>query len=230
VLLSGGIDSAVAALIARGESADVRFLTFDYGQRNRRELAAARAVARSIDPRARHDLVRLDFRAVAESRRSALLRAPADGLGADYRYYVPGRNLIFLAHAAALAESDQRNAIFVGSNLQDARRRDGSGYPDSGGEFLRLVEESLRRGLKYAPLLELRAPLLHRNKFEAIQLARDRGFDLALTWSCYRSGARACGSCGACEARLLNFPWAGMVDPLPYRIPATQALLAALRP
>jgi 7-cyano-7-deazaguanine synthase len=230
VLLSGGIDSAVAALIARGESADLRFLTFDYGQRNRRELQAARAVARAIDRRARHDVLRLDFRAVAESRRSALLSGPTGGGETEYRYYVPGRNLIFLAHAAALAESDERSAIYFGSNLQDGRRADGTGYPDAGREFVRLAEETVRRGLKYAALLELRAPLLHRNKFEAIQIARDSGFDLALTWSCYRSGTRACGACGACEARLLNFHWAGMVDPLPYRTPATQALVAALRP
>jgi 7-cyano-7-deazaguanine synthase len=229
VLLSGGIDSAVVALIARDECADLRFLTFDYGQRNRRELKAARAVARAIDSGARHDSVRLDFRAVAESRRSALLGAPAD-TGAEYRYYVPGRNLNFLAYAASLAESDQRSAIYFGSNLQDARRGSGDGYPDSGADFLHLAEEVMRRGLKYAAGLELRAPLLHRVKFEAIQIAAERGFDLSLTWSCYRSGARACGDCGACEARLLNFHWAGLNDPLPYRVSTTQALVAALRP
>jgi 7-cyano-7-deazaguanine synthase len=231
VLLSGGIDSAVAALIARDESADLRFLTFDYGQRNRRELAAARAIARAIDPRARHDVVRLDLRTVAESGRSALLRAPKGGGAAgEFRFYVPGRNLIFLAHAAALAESDRRDAVYVGSNLQDARRPDGSGYPDSGSEFLRLAEETVRRGLKHAASLELRGPLLDRTKFEAIRIADERGFDLALTWSCYHGGARACGSCGACQQRLLSFHWAGMVDPVPYRRPPTQALLAALRP
>jgi len=231
VLLSGGIDSAVAALIARDENAELRFLTFDYGQRNRRELAAARAVADVIDPKARHDVVRLDLRAVAESGRSALLGAPNGGAAAaEFRYYVPGRNLIFLAHAAALAESDRRDAVYIGSNLQDARRRDGSGYPDTGREFLRLAEETLRRGLKHAASLELRGPLLDRTKFEAIRIARDHRFDLSLTWSCYLNGARACGSCDACQARLLSFHWAGMVDAVPYRRSPTQALLEALRP
>ena len=231
VLLSGGIDSAVAALIARDESTELRFLTFDYGQRNRRELAAARAVAHAIDPEARHDVVRLDFRLVAESQRSALLRAANGGTAAaEFRYYVPGRNLIFLAHAAAVAESDQREAVYIGSNLQDARRPDGSGYPDAGREFLRLAEETVRRGLKHAASLELRAPLVDRTKFEAIRIARDHRFDLSLTWSCYLGGPRACGCCDACQQRLLSFHWAGMVNSLPYRRPPTQALLEALRP
>lgn len=232
VLLSGGIDSAVAALIAREENADLRFLSFDYGQRNRRELAAARAVKQAIAPAARHDVIRLDLRAVAEGGRSALLRTGKGGgaTATDFRYYVPCRNLIFLAHAAALAESDRRDAIYIGSNLQDARRPDGGGYPDSGRDFLRLAEETLRRGLKYAASLELRGPLVDRTKFEAIRMARERGFDLALTWSCYRSGAQACGSCDACQARLLSFHWAGMVDPVSYRRSPTQVLIEALRP
>jgi 7-cyano-7-deazaguanine synthase len=138
--------------------------------------------------------------------------------------------MIFLAHAAAVAEVEDLSRIYVGSNLQDAVQPDGSGYPDSGPSFLAAAEAALRLGLKYAASVQIRAPLAAMTKFEAIRLAHDRGFDLALTWSCYENGPAACGECGACRARLTNFHWAGLVDPLPYRVSQDEALVRALLP
>ncbi len=230
VLLSGGIDSAVVALLACEELEHVHFLSFDYQQANRTELECARDLARSLRPGAPHDVVRLDLSVLARSRRSALLSGPGLGSESPYRHYVPGRNMIFLAHAAAVAEVEDLRRIYVGSNLQDAVRPDGSGYPDSGTAFLKAAQTAVNRGLKFGGPVEIRAPLLHRNKFDAIRTGHDRGLDFSRTWSCYTEGPAACGECGACRARLTNFHWAGMVDPIPYRIPQAEALAGAFGP
>jgi 7-cyano-7-deazaguanine synthase len=217
----------VVAVLARAETDHVRFLTFDYGQSNRVELSRARAIAAAAAPGAPHDVVRLDLSVLARSKRSALLGG-GTAAGASYRHYVPGRNMIFLALAAAVAEVEDLGRIYVGSNLQDAVRPDGSGYPDSGLPFLKAAAAAVNRGLKFGGPIEIRAPLVSTNKFEAIRFAHDRGFDLSLTWSCYEDGPTACGECGACRARLTNFHWAGLADPVPYRVPQSEALAKAL--
>jgi 7-cyano-7-deazaguanine synthase len=224
VLLSGGIDSAVCALIAREESDHLHFVTFDYQQRNARELESARSIHRHLAPEAPHDVVRLDLSPLARARRSGLLAGTESVREPEYRYYVPGRNLIFLAHAAALAEVEGLDTIYFGSNLQDARRSDGYGFPDSGDEFLRRAEEALNLGLKYAERVAVRAPLLGINKFEAILQGHDLGLDFGLTWSCYGAGPQACGTCSACIARLINFHWAGLADPVEYGAPQGRLL------
>jgi 7-cyano-7-deazaguanine synthase len=224
VLLSGGIDSAVCALIAREESAHLHFLTFDYQQRNAVELQCARSIRRAIAPEAPHDVVRLDFSMLARSRRSGLLTAKDAPSEPQYRYYVPGRNMIFLAHAVALAEVEDLDTVYMGSNLQDAVGPDGHGFPDSGEPFLKAAEQALNRGLKFAEV-EIRAPIVGINKYEAILYGHDRGFDFSLTWSCYDEGPEACGVCTACTARLTNFHWAGLEDPVPYGRPQPLVLI-----
>jgi 7-cyano-7-deazaguanine synthase len=224
-LLSGGIDSAVCALIAREESRHLHFLTFDYQQRNARELGCSRAIHRAVAPDAPHDVVRLDFSTLARSRRSGLLGAANGVAEPQYRYYVPGRNMIFLAHAVALAEVEDLDTVYVGSNLQDAVGPDGHGFPDSGEPFLKAAENALNRGLKFAGRVEIRAPIVGINKYEAILYGHDRGFDFGLTWSCYDDGPEACGVCTACTARVTNFHWAGLEDPVPYRVPQPQVLV-----
>jgi 7-cyano-7-deazaguanine synthase len=133
--------------------------------------------------------------------------------------------LIFLAHAAALAEVERLDTIYMGSNLQDAVGPDGNGFPDSGDTFIRSAENALNLGLKYANRVEIRAPIVGVNKFEAIIYGCERGFDFGLTWSCYDNGPQACGECTACQARLTNFHWAGLTDPVPYRVPQPQILV-----
>lgn len=144
--------------------------------------------------------------------------------------------MIFLAHAAAIAESDSIETIYIGSNLQDAAGtplqgaigQPRGGYPDSGSEFLQAAEVALNKGLKYINRLRIRAPLLAMSKFEAIRFGYDHHFDFRSAWSCYKNGTRACGKCSACRARLLNFHWAGLVDPSSYEIPYNTALMKAL--
>lgn len=227
VLLSGGVDSAVASLMAAQEHEHLHFLSFDYRQANRKELDSARRIAKLLEKKAPHDVVALDLTPVARSNRSRLLsgRSRQDH---PYLSYVPGRNLIFLSYAAAVAEVNDVGAIYIGSNLQDSMGPDGQGYPDSSAGFVRAAETALNEGLKYADPIRVVAPLLGMNRFDVIRYGHARGFDFRLTWSCYGDDVEACGSCGACRARILNFHWAGLVDPIAYRVPFERALSLAL--
>src|SRR5262249_44510480 len=230
VLLSGGLDSAIVSIIAAERHSYVHFLTFDYRQTNRREIASARKVRSALRRRGPHPVLQLDLSPSAKSGRSGLLSARPTRR--EYGYYVPGRNMIFLAHAASIAESDDIETIYVGSNLQDAAGTplsgDGGsssrGYPDSWREFLRSAEAALNKGPHYARPVRIEAPLLAMNKFEAIRYGLEHRCDFRSTWSCYRNSARACGACPACRARIVNFHWAGLVDPIPYAIPYRAAL------
>lgn len=234
VLLSGGIDSGVVSLIAARRCRRLLFLSFDYGQRNGCELEAARRIAARFESRGPHEILSLDFSLVARSGRSDLLGrdggpgTPDCGVPGLYDYYVPGRNLIFLAHAAAVAEAADLDAIYMGSNFQDAQDPQGRGYPDSGEAFVHLAEKALNCGLKYSAGVAIEAPLLGMNKFEVIRYGHRRRFDFGITWSCYRNGPVACATCSACRARLLNFHWAGLIDPVRYPTGFDEAVSLAL--
>ncbi len=226
ILLSGGLDSAVVALMACEGEARPHFLSFEYQQQNRRELDCSLAVAKKLSPSSPHHRVSLDFAAVARGSDSGLLREPGvEDETTDY--YVPGRNLVFLAHAAAVAESYGLVEIHLGSTLQDARAADRA-FPDARPEFLGVLQEAIGHSRRSGESVRIVAPLLDRPKFDAIRFGHQRGFDFALTWSCYRDGPMACGACPACRERLMNFHWAGLADPLPYRDGQTQALARAL--
>lgn len=227
-LLSGGLDSSVAAVLARRDHARLALVTFDYGQANRRELRAAAAVAAWLQPEGGHHVVALDFSAVAAAQKSKLLAGAGEG-AAEFRYYVPARNLIFLAHAAALAEVWGADAVYVGCTLQDAPHANSAGYPDSTPAFLAAVQAALREGLKFDRALRIEAPLAARTKFDAIGDGRRLGLDFGITWSCYsENDAVACADCPACWSRLLSFHWAGLQDPIPYALPHDEALERAL--
>src|SRR5436190_17832696 len=97
VLLSGGLDSMVVAALARERGFAINALTIDYNQRHRREIEAARAIARHLGA-ARHVVLPLDLRQFGGSALTDDLAVPKDGVGPDIPItYVPARNLIFLA-------------------------------------------------------------------------------------------------------------------------------------
>ena len=147
VLLSGGIDSSVASIVALQRSNQVYFLTFNYRQINRKEISCARQIAKALAARAPHIVVTLDFRALESAKRSHLLSPNIGSYKHSYRFYVPGRNMIFLAHAAAIAEVNDIHAIYLGSNLQDALH--GSvGYPDSDFYVFKICRASYKQGTK----------------------------------------------------------------------------------
>lgn len=220
VLLSGGLDSATTAAVARRDGLRLFALSFDYGQRHRQELKAAERVAASLGV-ARHVVMKIDL---AQFGGSALVGdgdVPKDrsesamGFGIPITY-VPARNTVFLAIAAAYAETIGAQDLIVGFNVLDY-----SGYPDCRPQFLRAFERVLAAGTKAGAGWRIHAPLLRMTKAQIIRAAVRAGMDLSLTHSCYdpdRRG-RACGACDSCVLRHRGFVEAGVPDPTPYRLP-----------
>lgn len=226
VLLSGGLDSATCLAIARAECDECHAVTFEYGQRHRAELDAARAVARHLGASS-HRLLTLDPSPFAGS---ALTDGPAvpaareaDAMGSEIpATYVPARNLIFLALAAGLCEVLGARSLYLGANAVDY-----SGYPDCRPEFLGAFErtanlatkqgvEAEARGQRW---LDVRTPLLRLPKAEIIRRGVGLGVDFARTHSCYDpdSIGLACGRCEACVLRRAGFEAARIPDPTRYR-------------
>ena len=216
VLLSGGLDSMVTAGLAHEAGFALHALTIDYGQRHRRELAAAEAIAAHLDV-ARHVVLPLDLRQFGGSALTADIDVPKTGVGTDIPItYVPARNLIFLSLTVGFAEASGASDIFIGVNALDY-----SGYPDCRPEFIASFAETARlatkAGVEGSPFV-IHAPLQHMGKAEIAAEAARLGLDPAWSWSCYDPSpdGRACGLCDSCRLRLKGFADASLVDGLDY--------------
>jgi 7-cyano-7-deazaguanine synthase len=219
VILSGGLDSATCMGIAAAEGYELYPITFDYGQRHRKELDHARRVAEHYRVGERHKIIALGF--LKEFGGSALtdpaIPVPEAGSPAADDIpvtYVPGRNLLFLSIAASYAEVLGADAIYIGVNALDY-----SGYPDCRPEFIARVEDVIRyatkTGVQGRPI-RIATPLIRWTKAEIIREGLRLGVPYHLTTSCYNGGEKACGVCDSCRLRLKGFAEAGSVDPIPY--------------
>jgi 7-cyano-7-deazaguanine synthase len=212
VLLSGGLDSMVAAGIARERGFALNALTVDYNQRHRREIEAAREIAHALGA-VRHVVLPLDLRQFGGSALTADLAVPKGGLGDEIPItYVPARNLIFLALTLGWAEPLGVHDIFIGVNALDY-----SGYPDCRPEFIASFAETARLatrdGVEGRPFA-IHTPLQHWGKARIAREAQRLGFDPAMSWSCYdpTPDGRACGLCDSCRLRRAGFAEAGVAD------------------
>ena len=129
--------------------------------------------------------------------------------------YVPFRNGVFLSIAAALAEKERCDAIFIGVVQEDS-----SGYPDCGAEFIGAFERALDLGTSRDFHPRIKTPLVHLSKAQIVSLALEIGVPLELTWSCYEREDAACGLCDSCLLRLKGFAGADAKDKIPYVIEA----------
>jgi 7-cyano-7-deazaguanine synthase len=212
VLLSGGLDSMVAAGLARERGFVLNALTIDYNQRHRREIDAARHIALALGA-ARHVILPLDLRRFGGSALTDELAVPKSGLGEDIPItYVPARNLIFLSLTLGWAEPLGVHDIFIGVNALDY-----SGYPDCRPEFIASFAETARLatkdGVEGRPFA-LHTPLQHWRKARIAQEAHRLGLDPAMSWSCYdpTPDGLACGLCDSCRLRRAGFAEAGVED------------------
>lgn len=212
-LLSGGLDSCVAAAWARDRGDGLVALTARYGQVHDRELAAARAVADALD--ADHRVVDLPLGAFGGSSlvgEGDIEDRAIEEIGDDIpSTYVPARNTVLIAVAASLAEACQADRIVIGANA-----RDYSGYPDCRPEYLEAMERALALGTKRGVEgdgVEIVAPLVDDTKAEIVERGVDLDAPLEHTWSCYRGGETPCGACDACKLREKGFAEAGIEDP-----------------
>lgn len=215
VLLSGGLDSATALLQAVQNGFETSAASFHYGQRHSIELERARVLADRYCKK--HFILRLD---PVLFQNTALVEGGPDvpgGRDIDDSIpvtYVPARNILFLSHALALAESHNFDHIFIGVNALDY-----SGYPDCRPEFIEAFEKmaalGMKRGVEGRPV-RIEAPLVHLGKADIVRLGARLGLDFALTSSCYSPGpaGEPCRVCDSCQLRALGFRDAGIKDPL----------------
>jgi len=222
VLLSGGLDSATTAAIARADGYELFALSVDYGQRHRFELEAADRVAKSLDIR-RHVRLSIDLAQFGGSALTSDMQMPksrtADEMGVGIPVtYVPARNSVFLSLALAFAETLSASDIFIGVNAVDY-----SGYPDCRPEFIaafeRLAGLATKAGVEGSAKFKIHTPLIRMTKAEIIRRGTELGVDYGLTHSCYDpdAGGASCGQCDACLLRLHGFADAGLIDPLVYQ-------------
>ncbi len=220
VLLSGGLDSATALAVARGEGFECYALSVDYGQRHDRELESARRVAGALGAR-QHLVLRLDLRAIGGSALTADIAVPKSRSESEMSAgvpvtYVPARNTIFLSHALAWAEVLESSDIFIGVNALDY-----SGYPECRPEYVaafeRMANLATRAGVEGSMRLRIHTPLIELSKAQIVRLGAELGVDFGLTWSCYepQPDGRACGRCDSCLLRRKGFSEAGLRDPVP---------------
>ncbi len=213
VLLSGGLDSATALYYAKNRGWRVRAMIFDYRQRHKKEIPAAKKIAERagcpftviklpIPPKG-SSLVDKET-ALPARRRIDPRRIPST--------YVPARNIVFLSFGVSYAEARGAEAVFIGANAVDY-----SGYPDCRPEFFRAfgkaVEKGTKSGVRGKPVRIL-TPLIRKTKAQIIRTGTQLGVPYHLTWSCYRGGRKPCGVCDSCRLRARGFREAGIRDPL----------------
>lgn len=219
ILLSGGLDSATVAAVAREEGYLLHAMTFSYGQRHDTEIKSAKQLVQKMGIE-KHLLIDIPveiFRsALTSSEDSAVPKNRDINQSEIPDTYVPARNILFLTYALAYCESIGASDIFIGANAVDY-----SGYPDCRPEFFESFMEMARVGTKMGVQgnkIEIHTPLLKMTKGEIIGLGTSLGVDYSATHSCYDPGedGEACGKCDSCILRKKGFEDAGIPDPTRY--------------
>jgi 7-cyano-7-deazaguanine synthase len=230
ILVSGGLDSAVALAVARRDGFRCHALSIDYGQRHRVELEAARRIAAAAGV-VRHAVVAIDLRALGgsaltdDSMPVPKGRSDAAISRGVPSTYVPARNLVFLSLAVGWAETLEGAPVFIGVNQVDY-----SGYPDCRTDFIRAFESAAAMGTRAGTEpgrspVRIHTPLATLSKAQIIRLGADLGVDFSMTTSCYDPGTPsdagrpvACGRCDSCIIRRRGFAEAGVPDPTAYAV------------
>ena len=211
-LLSGGLDSATAAALAQEAGHRVIGLSFDYGQRHRRELIAASAVAQALQL-AEHHTISVNLAAWGGSALTdAAIAVPTAGVedGVIPSTYVPGRNTVFIALGLSLAEARGAERLVLGVNAVDY-----SGYPDCRPDYLaafQTLADLASKAGREGHGAQLWAPLVEWSKTRIVQEALRLGVPIADTWSCYSGGSEPCGLCDSCRIRDAALRAAGRPD------------------
>ena len=214
-IVSGGLDSVTLLhYLVKSEGRRPAVISFAYGQKHSKELAYAREQVALLDCE-RHlvlDLQPLQGLFASSALVSETIAVPdmVDVTGDPQpSTYVPNRNMIFLALAAAFAEANGVSDVFYG-----AQRHDMYGYWDTTPQFLERLNNVYRLNRKTP--IQIEAPFVNHSKADIVRLGIELGVDYGRTWSCYAGQETACGRCPTCAERLEAFAELGLSDPLPY--------------
>jgi 7-cyano-7-deazaguanine synthase len=215
VLVSGGMDSATAAMEARERGYELYFLHTSYGQETEaKERQCAEALAERLDAA---DYLHVETEHLARIGASSLTDDELDVADADLdsdeipTSYVPFRNANLLAMAVSYAEANDCEAVFVGAHSEDY-----SGYPDCRPEFFDAFQHVADVGTKPETEIDVLAPFVEWSKTDIAARGEQLGVPYEITWSCYRESEPACGTCDACAFRLKAFQEIGVRDPIEY--------------
>ncbi len=225
-LVSGGMDSCVAAAIAH-EKYRAAFLHVNYGQRTEaRELRAFNEIADFYKAEKRMQVNIEHLKVIGGSALTdtnitvpAMDRdRPADKnrKAAVPVTYVPFRNAHLLSIAVSWAEVLGAHAIFIGAVEEDS-----SGYPDCREIFYQAFNKVVEAGTRPETRIDVVTPLIHMKKSEIVAMGVKLEAPLHLTWSCYQNSEKACGKCESCVLRMKGFLEAGITDPIPYEVQST---------
>ncbi|MCU9846585.1 7-cyano-7-deazaguanine synthase QueC [Defluviimonas sp. WL0024] len=213
VICSGGLDSVSLAHMVAAEHELVRLVSFDYGQRHRKELDfAAKCAARLGVP---HDLI--DMRAIGAHLSGSALTDDVDVPDGHYAEetmritVVPNRNAIMLAIAFGIAAAQKADAVATAVHGGDHFI-----YPDCRPGFVSAFEEMQRHALDGYAAVRLFTPFVHLPKSAIVTAGAKHGTPFAETWSCYKGAETHCGRCGTCVERREAFHLAGVADPTIY--------------
>ncbi len=216
VLLSGGLDSTTILKIAQKDF-EVVPIIFDYGQRHKFEILAAKKIATQNGLKAK--LIKIDLKQFGNSALTADIEVPKNQeIGNEIPVtYVPVRNTIFLSYALAFCEVEKIYDIFIGVNALDY-----SGYPDCRPEFISSFEAMANLATKFTQnnkKIKIHTPLIDLSKSEIISTGVKLGIDYSSTHSCYDpdKNGRACKECDACILRSNGFKKANINDPTVYQ-------------
>lgn len=214
-IVSGGLDSITLAYLLHSEGYTLHLLSFDYGQRHKKELAYAERCAKRLN--ATCDII--DLSGLSQFLKGSAL---TDTIPVPDGHYaaptmaitvVPNRNAMMLSIAYAVAVAEKAQVVAIGVHAGDHFI-----YPDCRPEFITSFDSMQRLATEGFgdPALHLEAPFMHLGKHQIVQLGTTLQVPYADTWSCYKGGARHCGTCGTCCERKEAFALAGIPDPTVY--------------
>lgn len=210
LILSGGLDSTTLLYRMLSDGYQVETLTFNYGQRHKKEIGCARKIADLNG--VPHKII--DLSCVASFLGNSALLGGKDVPKCHYtedaarQTIVPNRNMIMLAVAAGYAEATEVPEIFYA-----AHRNDSTIYPDCRKEFVEALRPAISLATAWHPV-ELRAPFIDMTKAEIVKLGLDLKVPYEMTWSCYKGEERPCRECPTCIEREEAFAKNGAKDPL----------------
>jgi 7-cyano-7-deazaguanine synthase len=216
VVCSGGLDSVSLAHVLAAGNALSRILSFDYGQRHRKELGFARRCAERLGV----PFHLIDMRTIGAALTGSALTDAIDVPDGHYAEetmritVVPNRNAIMLAIAFGVAAARGDDAVATAVHGGDHFI-----YPDCRPGFTEAFAAMQRAALDGYAEVALHVPFVHRSKADIVTEGARAGTPFAETWSCYKGGEIHCGRCGTCVERREAFDLAGVDDPTAYADP-----------
>jgi len=211
VVLSGGMDSTTLLYRVINEGFEVSVLSFDYGQRHKKELEVAKKTCEKLN--VLHKII--DLTSVKQVMKNSAL---TDDIEVPEGHYadenmkstvVPNRNMIMASIAIAEAVSIEAEAVYLGVHGGDHDI-----YPDCRKEFIEKLNDVSKIANYHS--VEIRAPYLEMDKGDILIEGKELGVDYSFTRTCYQAGEKSCGRCGSCIERILAFKKAGCIDPIFY--------------